>query len=66
LYIFLPPLLEEEGNLVRDEKDEVPVEDWVSRASGYAVTFSRGQAKTNQLVGIGIWKFGGREELKLG
>ena len=46
---------------MRDEKDDVPEENWVSRASGYAVTFSRGQAKTSQLVGIGIWKFGGRK-----
>jgi len=41
-------------------EDEVELEGGAdSMVSGYAVTFSRGQAKTIQLVGTGRGKFGG-------
>lgn len=43
-----------------DDEVEVEVEGGVdSMVSGYAVTFSRGQANTIQLVGTGRGKFGG-------
>ena len=43
-----------------DDEVVVDVEGGVdSMVSGYAVTFSRGQANTIQLVGTGRGKFGG-------
>lgn len=49
------------GNLFLEERGGMEVVDeGASMVSGYEVTFSRGQAKTIQLVGIGVGKFGGR------